>query len=70
MKWTGEVSIMPRGKSYYTRPTFVTVDAGDYGAAVGAAVRAAKQRIAAEHPRVQVSAVLVKVARVVVVESG
>lgn len=70
-KWTGEVSVRPKGKSYYLNPpTFVTVDAGSYGAAVGAAVREAKARIATQRGRLVVESVLVKVTRVNGVEGG
>lgn len=66
-KWTGEVSIRRPGKSYYQQPpTFVTVDAGNYAAATGAAVREARERIKANNngKPVLVESVLVKVTRV------
>lgn len=65
-KWTGEVSIRRMGKSYYiTPPTFVTVEAGNYAAATGAAIREAKKRLKAKGGKpVIVESVLVKLTRV------
>jgi hypothetical protein len=63
-KWTAEVSVRQVGKSYYKQPpTFVTVDAGNYAAACGAAAREARKRIAENVKNLRVEAVLVKVTR-------
>jgi hypothetical protein len=62
-KWTAEVAVRRQGKSYFLPPQFVTVTAGTYVAAVGAAARAAKARLSG-HGRMKVEAVSVKVQRV------
>lgn len=64
-KWTGEVSVMPKGKSYYLQPpTFVTVDAGSMPVAIAKAGRVGLARIKALRGRLSAEQVLVKVVRV------
>jgi len=63
--WTGEIIIRKAGKSYTSPSVFVSVQASNYAAAVGAAVRAAKGKL----PKgVRVEHITVKVERVGVVD--
>lgn len=43
--WTGEVIVRKQGKSYSLPSVFVSVEASNYAAAVGAVVRKAKGKL-------------------------
>jgi hypothetical protein len=55
---------MRSNKSYYQPPVFVSVEAGNYAAAVGAAVREAKKRMAVTLKGMHIAQVKVIVMRV------
>jgi len=59
-QWSGEVVVRKQGKSYTLPSVFVSVEASNYAAAVGAAVRKAKGKL----PKgVRVEHITVKVER-------
>lgn len=62
-KWTAEVSVRQAGKSYFRPPVYVVVEAGNYAAATGAAVREAKRKISETTKNLRVEAVLIKLIR-------
>lgn len=61
--WSAEIIVRKAGKSYTQPPLFVSVEAGTWYAAVGAAAREGHSRLASLYPRIRIEMVAIKVHR-------